>query len=391
MLVSSILNSITFKSLTGTYPNKDNTLHNERRHGNRNVIAYAQKFPVTHTLYIQFESDVATDITLTSYVGLSQIETITKTFDTSFGTSNKRYYTNFSITLDGDYTDKKAWFKAVQGTDILTSEPVLSTDISEAIQKGWMKYVKYSNVGRIESDLSDRFIDWTSIQNDGHYMDFFIEAVDLELNDSDDVEILEGSQSRSIISASYFSGVVLKTGPVPDYMVTRLGMASSVDVFEMNGIRYVKQGEAEGELFGGSTSYQCTVKLTQKYTVGSNTDQFGLPEPEDPPIDPTLFVYIGAVDNLNPTESQVKAMSTREGIKLTRAIHYDVVNQLFCFAYPSSFGPLLDVRDDSEFSVASGFEATTRDFTMEGVTVNYTIYTFTRYATTDNYLIVYEF
>jgi len=107
-------------------------------------------------------------------------------------------------------------------------------------------------------------------------MYFYVEAVDLDPNDSDSIEILEGSQSKTIISANYYSGLTFNTGGIPDYLATKIGIISDLDVFEMNGLQYIKEGEIEQERYGQSTSIQCSLKLTQKNEVGLNVDDLGI-------------------------------------------------------------------------------------------------------------------
>jgi hypothetical protein len=298
MLVSSILNSVTFKNLAGnTYPHMWNTLHINRMQGTNTVKPYWQKFPKDHVLYLQFSSNINDDIVLTSYCGTTQIDIFTVKWDDSgttgshYGTTDNRYFTNFVVTLDSDYYDKKVYFTATQGTDILTSEPVYVYDLMPELAKGTLKYIKYTNLDRNESDLDDRFIDWSILQSTGKYMDIFVDAIDIDPNDSDKNEVLEGSQSMVLIAASYHSGRVLKTGGVPDYMATRLGVASSLDVFTVNGLQYIKSEEISQERYGSSTLYQVAIRLTQKITIGINVDNT---EPSGP-------VLISAtIKNTNP-------------------------------------------------------------------------------------------
>ena len=343
MLANSRINSITFKSISGNFPNSENTLHANRRVGNFRIIPYCQKFHSKvgsdHIVYLQFNSDVSTDIVLTSFYGKTQIEAVTKTYDQKVGTTYAKYYTNFAITLDSDYYNKEIFFTAVQGADSLISEPIFVTDLTDKINSGLIKYVKYTNYDRIDSDLDNRFIHWPSIQNEGHYMDFFIDAIDITPNDSDNSEVLQGAQSQYILSASYFSGKVLETSGVPDYMAVKLGMVSSLDVFTVNDIQYIKNGEITQSRFGNSTSYQVSMKLTQRNAIGINVDNLTLggdivqPEPA-PAENPTVVypMYIGAVANANPTESVVKTMSQRTGYKGNQSIHYSVDAMRYCFA-----------------------------------------------------------
>jgi hypothetical protein len=391
MISSSILNSVTFKKLSGSYPNQWNTLHSERKHGAFNVIPYCQPFNKDHTLYLQFTSEISTDVVLKSYHNNTQVESFTSSYASSYGTGDVRYFFNFVILLDNDYLDKKIYFTATQGTDVLTSEPIFIRDMTEDIANGTIKYLKYTNLDRTKSDLDDRFIDWSAITNTGNYLDMFIEAVDLIPNDSDSVEVFEGSQSKSILSANYFVGKILKTGGIPDFLVAKLGMMSSLDIFMVNDIQYIKEGEIEIEQFGTSTSFQVLINLTQKNAIGINVDNLNPLETEEEPTSDELPMYIGAVDNLNPDETSVKLMTARYVAKSDQDFDYTITNQRFCFAYPTSYGSLASIMAATYYEIISAYLITTVDFTIEGETVNYTIYTFYPASTTTDFNINYKF
>ena len=102
MISSSILNSVTFKNLSGSYPNQWNTLHSERKQGAFNVIPYCQPFNKDHTLYLQFTSEISTDVVLKSYHNNTQVESFTSSYASSYGTGDVRYFSNFVILLDND-------------------------------------------------------------------------------------------------------------------------------------------------------------------------------------------------------------------------------------------------------------------------------------------------
>lgn len=295
------------------------------------------------------------------------------------------------VTLDADYYDKKVYFTVSNGTDTLTSEPILATDLIDLIDKGLMKYVKYTNVSRIESDVPGVFIDWFSLTSAGYYMDMFIEAQDIEPNDTDENEVLEGSQSKTIISASYYSGRILKTGSIPDYMATKLGMITSLDVFTVNDLEYVKNGEIEQSPFGGSTSYQVSIKMTQKNAIGINVDSIGVTEGGiTPPITGTPM-YVGAVSSETPSEADVKVITPSTASKTNQTKVYTISGSRFCFAYPTSFGSLSSILDNIGDEIISGFNVATLDFTIDGTTINFTIYTLKSSVTVTSFSVQYKF
>jgi hypothetical protein len=368
-----------------------NTLHANRYQGNNKVMPYYQKFNKDHVLYLQFESDAATDIVLKSYCGTTEIESITESYDKSYGSSDIRYYTNFVINLDSAYYDKKVYFKATQGSDVLTSEPVYVYDLTAELAKGTVKYIKYTNLDRIESDLDDRFIDWSILTSTGKYLDFFIDAIDIDPNDTDESEVLEGSQSKTILSAVFYSGRVLKTGGIPDYMAARLGMASSLDIFMVNGVQYIKSGEISQDRFGGSTLYQISMKLTQKNAIGINVDSIGISEGVTAPPIAGTPMYVGIVTSAAPNDTEVKLITPIDAVKEDQTLEYTMTDARFCFAYPATFGDLTSILDPSGFEIISGFAKSTYVFTVEGSPVSYTIYTLKRLASVTAFTVIYKF
>lgn len=274
MITSSKINSVTFKDLSsGSYPNKWNTLHRNRKMAGFKVIDYCQKFNKDDTIILQFTSDSATVPVLKSF-NPAPVDEINGTLASNYSGDYDRYFFNFQITLGASYYDKKIYFTVEQDGNTLTSEPIYCRDLSEDLAKGVLKYVKYTNLDRNEGDLSDYWIDWSVV----NFMFFYVEAVDREVNNTEEIEVLEGAQSKKLISAQNYSGISLKTGGIPDYLSIKLAIVSNLDYFEVNGIQYIKEGETEEDVYGSSTLLQTTINLTEKNTVGLNVDDLGITE-----------------------------------------------------------------------------------------------------------------
>lgn len=273
MLTSSILNSVTFKNLEGNYPNRNNTLHENRRQGALKVIPYSQKFPNNHVLKLQFVSDTATVPSLTAYDANTgvQVDNFNLTLASSYPGANGRYFFNAEFSLGAAYHDKKIKFEVDQSAIKLTSEPICCGDYTTEIANGELIYFKYNNLDR-ESDLSSHFVDWSAID----YMDCFVEAVDFEPKTKDETEVLTEMDAETIISAQIFAGNLLKTGPVPDYISLRLAAASDLDVFLVNDRQMIKKAAVAEERFGNSTSVQVTLDISEKHAIGLNVDDLGI-------------------------------------------------------------------------------------------------------------------
>ena len=280
----SIVSPITGKDLTnGSTPNEWNTLHYNYRHGNRLIIPYCQKFNKDDVITVPISSKSNAAMTMKLYDGAVLIETISGVLArTITGDAGTISHFNFTITFDSDYYEKEIDIIVEQGTDVLTFEPVLITDLSSGLADGTIKKIEYTNYNREDTDVFGFFVDWgTLTSNEDKTLFFYVEAQNFALKDSDESEILEGSQYKTLISASLFSGGILATDPIPVYMVRRLEAVSLLDFFAVNGIEYVKDGAVEAESFGGSTSFQATINLTEKRIKGLNVNTLEFNEIEN--------------------------------------------------------------------------------------------------------------
>jgi len=282
MLTSSVLNSITFKDLDGGLPNNENTLHENRKQAGFTIIPYCQKFDQDETIPLQFESDSAVVPVLKVYAN-KLFQQINGTPVSDYSGLVTRYFYNFDILLSSDYYDKKVRFTVEQGANLLTSEPIHYTDLAEDIANGSIRRLKYTNLDRNNSDLSDYWVDW-SVRD---FMQFYVESVDVNPVNAETSEVLTGSQSKVIVSASVYSGRTFQTGGVPDYMFLKIKAASILDYFEVNGLQYIKEGDVDGDQFGNSTSVQVSMDLTQKNARGLNVDNVGIEfiDQEEVPMD----------------------------------------------------------------------------------------------------------
>ena len=397
MIASSKLNPITFKDLSGDYPNEGNTLHNDLKYPGKMSKPYYQLFQKNHVVYLQFESDLPDSLNLKAYHGTTEIESFTGAYtEPPLGTgSNIRYYTNFVVTLDTVYHDKIVSFVLTQtGSNPWTSEPIKTIELNDPITGKLDKryrHVKYTNFARLDADVSSVFINWWILASTGYYMDFFVEAIDNKPNNKDESEVLEGSQSNTVISSVNYKGRVFETGPIPEYMIDRLALVSNLDVFVINDIQYIKSGGHEPEPFGGSTLYQLSMKLTQKNAIGINVDSLGVGSGSIiPPVSGTPM-YVGSVTSAVPNETEVKLITSVAATKTNQTKVYTITNSRFCFAYPASFGSLTSILDNIGDEIISGFAIQTVNFTIGANTINFKIYTLKSPVTVTSFTVQFKF
>ena len=148
-----------------------------------------------------------------------------------------------------------------------------------------------------------------------------------------------------------------------------------------SGIIYATKEDSQSHIILKSGSMETTI-------LGSN--EIGTPGGSVVPS-VVLPMYIGSVDNLNPSESQVKAMDVINSIKANQSKVYTIDFKRPCFSYPANYGLLSSVKDQNGFEILSGFVKTVQNFTIDGQLQSYTIYTLVSATTQTNYTITYTF
>jgi len=276
-LISPLANCVSFVDYEPSeLPSYKNRLHEDLKQPGKKINCYSQKFNYGDTIALQFNSDRSAPPilrVLKNGVQVNQYQpssTIVRT-----GTEGTRYYFNYSIQMISLFYDQEIYFKVTQELEALMSEPILCYNMNEDLYDYQvMKRVDYSNFDKFDTDLRDFLIDWESLDTTNHLMFFYIGCENNEPNDSDESENLDGALNKTKISSTNYIGNILKTEPVPQYMFRRLELVSSLDFFAVNNVEYLKEGNVESEIFGTTTSVQCTMKLTDKLAAGINVDNF---------------------------------------------------------------------------------------------------------------------
>ena len=276
MLISSVVNSISFKRLPGALPSRFNTLQRNRQVGQYRVIDYVQKFQSGENIKMQFMSDIATDITIEIYDMFdSLISTTTQAYAISYSGIDSRYFFNYELSISEANYDKCIYLRVYQTKEDadydIISEPLMSTDLTEDIAAGRIMKIEYKNLDRI-SDSDDYFVDWSIIQS----MFFYVEAVNFAPTTKNEVQALQGVKTETILSSLTYSGNELKTGAIPDYLSLKLITASSLDIFLINERQMISQGGASEAQFGQSTLLQTSINFTDKHVIGLNLDDLGI-------------------------------------------------------------------------------------------------------------------
>ena len=110
---------------------------------------------------------------------------------------------------------------------------------------------------------------------------------------------------------------------------------------------------------------------------GNPTGGESLPDIVIPtPTETRKSVYIGFVNDLNPSEAIIKTLENRPSEKSNQSFIYNIDTKRYCIAYPTIWGDIVSAKDQSGFEIISGFIKTTANFNNAGLIENYTIQTF---------------
>jgi len=177
-------------------------------------------------------------------------------------------------------------------------------DLTEDIANGVIKRIDYYN-----NDTFKHFLDFSSITEN---LFIYIESQDREIKDEDNIENLKGSQSYETTATSLFVGQLLKTDALPTYRVRQLEAITSLDVYTINDLQYIKQSGVEPEPFGNSTSFQNSITLIQKNAIGLNVDDLGITSDEMEWHKPGKFRGVSAsVDAAVPADYMIHTVFIR--------------------------------------------------------------------------------
>jgi hypothetical protein len=131
-----------------------------------------------------------------------------------------------------------------------------------------------------------------------------------------------------------------------------------------------------------TTTYYAKVYDDKPNSVNSNSVTFTYVYP----------IYIGSLNMINPTESDIKSMNKRITGKGNQSLSYTITSSRFCFAYPSSYGNLTSIKDPNNFEMVGSFTKTTTNFTMlDGKSIAYTVYVLSNPTTQNAFNLTYIF
>lgn len=99
--------------------------------------------------------------------------------------------------------------------------------------------------------------------------------------------------------------------------------------------------------------------------------------------------FYGVVDDLNPTEATVEALSTALGTGKGGTYSFTGTAKRIAYAYPKSLGALTSIKDGNGFSLFDSFTRTEQTYTQNGTSVVYYRYVLTDATTVSGYSVIF--
>lgn len=276
--VISPVNDLTFKLIDGELSNYNNTLDNNDTYRNSvNNISF-QKFLTTDSVKVQLRTNYDT-ITAKLY-GSNNIPT-------SVPVVLKTTYTDFKFyefILSGLSADR--YRMVITGTDGVYDDLEFRSEPFEIVadfgKEDYLK-VEYYN------DENSFFIDYST----GITHFFWISAVNFKINPKGEIDVYNNLDNEEKLEETNFRVYSFESKEIPRHLALKFSEASSMDNFSINGVDFIRNPKPELEYQGNSNLVLLRAELTEKFSVGVNSDDRGFEcvtlEPQE-----GLVVNIGA-------------------------------------------------------------------------------------------------
>ena len=193
------------------------------------------------------------------------------------------------------------------------------------------------------------------------------------------------------------SGNVAKGGSYTETLtvnVSNMGSAKKIKSIAWYEGNTVKQTDTIDSTTTGSwtftmptaTTDTTTFKAVVTYTKSDNNDTS---------VTKTASItfyynkFYGAVNDLDPTEATVEALTSALATGKGGTYSFTVSNGRICYAYPKSLGALTSIKDGNGFSLFDSFTRTEQSYTQAGDTVAYYRYVLTDATTVSSYSVTF--
>lgn len=273
MLFISKANGMDFAKRDSNLPNRENTLSYEEKFASLTTEGYCQRWLNSNTVVVQLGSDTATVPTIEVFEPNPSTVEITASLISSYTDdpveANWRYYFQLSVVF-ASFTDKRIQIKVTQGEFVYLSEYQKGDLEQSELDNGQYMRFDYGNSAQ-PSDHTNFMVDYTT----GISFFFYVEAIMKNIDPQGEDEVFTSIDTKVLLEAIIFIGLVLQTGRIPRFLIWKLHLAGKHFYFLVNDLQQVSIGNPE-VIVNRSNLFQTSWKLTQKDSEGVNTDNIGI-------------------------------------------------------------------------------------------------------------------
>ena len=176
--------------------------------------------------------------------------------------------------------------------------------------------------------------------------------------------------------------------------ITNLGSAQKIKTISWYEGETLKRSDNVNTTFPATYTYTMSTATTDTTTfkavvVYTNSKGIDVSVERSETITFGSYKYYGAVDELDPTEATVKALTQVAATSRGGAYAFTTVDNRACYAYPKSFGALTAITDPNGFNLFYSFTRTEQTYTIDGQSVDYYRYVLTDEVSVENFTVTF--
>jgi len=264
MLDISKANSIDFTRVNSNDPSPFNRpSYNEKYAAFTNREDYCQRFKSTDTLTVQLVSDTAGVPTVEISDGTTITPTLLSSYTSASDPADYRYFFEFDVVL-ASYSER--FNITVTKDDVFLSEWIFGEDLSDDIENGFIQKHFWSN-----DDAPVDYFNFGIDYSTGIKFWVYEETITREMEMQVDSTIHTNITRKTLLQNQIYEARILKTQPIPTFMIRKLTIAAGHFKYEINGVRYTAPDEPDIE-YSGSNFGVMTLPLIMRDITAFNTD-----------------------------------------------------------------------------------------------------------------------
>lgn len=276
----SPVNSLTFKNFDGLLPSYDNTLDANDTYMNSVNSPSCQKFLSDDVITTQLRTDYDT-VVATLYGSDDLPISVTVTLKTSYTD-----YDFYEFVLSGLANDvyRMVVTAVKSGYDNVEWRSEFFSIVDDFGNEDYLKVAYYNDENSFYVDYS------TDIQ---HF--FWIPAINFKINPKGEIDVYNNLDNEEKLEETNFRVYTFESKQILRHIALKFVEGSSMDNFKVNDVEFIRNPKTEFEYLSNYNHVLINSELTQKYSVGVNSDDQGYATVEQE-ISEGLVMNIGQDD-----------------------------------------------------------------------------------------------